>query len=69
MHRSSALPASQVPVAAGDCGQNSSPTRSGVSECRSPRLRHKLERAEQNIEAQKKLCELLGLPMGEEPSR
>ena len=33
------------------------------------RLRHKLERAEQIIEAQKKLCELLGLPMGEEPSR
>ena len=33
------------------------------------RLRHKLERAEQIIEAQKKLCELLGLPMDEEPSR
>ena len=33
------------------------------------RLRHKLERAEQIIEAQKKLCELLGLPMGKEPSR
>ena len=33
------------------------------------RLRHKLERAEQIIEAQKKLCELLGLPTGEEPSR
>ena len=33
------------------------------------RLRQKLGRAEQIIEAQKKLCELLGLPMGEEPSR
>ena len=33
------------------------------------RLRQKLGRAEQIIEAQKKLCELLGLPTGEEPSR
>ncbi len=33
------------------------------------RLRQKLGRAEQIIEAQKKLCELLGLPVGEEPSR
>ena len=33
------------------------------------RLRRKLERAEQIIEAQKKLCDLLGLPMGKEPSR
>jgi len=33
------------------------------------RLRQKLGRAEQIIEAQKKLCELLGLPMGDEPSR
>jgi transposase len=33
------------------------------------RLRRKLERAEQFIEAQKKLCEILGLPVGEEPSR
>ena len=33
------------------------------------RLRQKLGRAEQIIEAQKKLCELLGLPMDEEPSR
>ena len=33
------------------------------------RLRRKLERAEQIIEAQKKLCEILGLPVGEEPSR
>ena len=33
------------------------------------RLRQKLGRAEQIIEAQKKLCKLLGLPMGEEPSR
>ncbi len=33
------------------------------------RLRQKLGRAEQIIEAQKKLCALLGLPMGEEPSR
>ena len=31
--------------------------------------RLRLGRAEQIIEAQKKLCELLGLPMGEEPSR
>ncbi|MGH8538707.1 MAG: hypothetical protein ACREXM_20285 [Gammaproteobacteria bacterium] len=28
-----------------------------------------LERAEQIIEAQKKLCALLGLPTGEEPTR
>ena len=33
------------------------------------RLRQKLGRAEQIIEAQKKLCEILGLPLGEEPSR
>jgi hypothetical protein len=33
------------------------------------RLRRKLVRAEQIIEAQKKLCELRGLPTGEEPSR
>jgi hypothetical protein len=33
------------------------------------RLRQKLGRAEQIIEAEKKLRELLGLPMGEEPSR
>ena len=33
------------------------------------RLRQKLGRAEQIIEAQKKLCEILGLPVGEEPSR
>jgi transposase-like protein len=33
------------------------------------RLRHKLERAEQIIDAQKKLCELLGLPTAEEPRR
>lgn len=33
------------------------------------RLRRKLERSEQIIEAQKKLCALLGLPTGEEPSR
>jgi len=33
------------------------------------RLRQKLGRAEQIIEAQKKLCELLGLPTGEEPTR
>ena len=32
------------------------------------RLRQKLGRAEQIIEAQKKLCELLGLPTGEEPT-
>jgi transposase-like protein len=33
------------------------------------RLRNKLERAEQIIEAQKKLCEVLGLPTAEEPPR
>ena len=33
------------------------------------RLRHKLERAEQIIDAQKKLCEVLGLPTAEEPQR
>lgn len=33
------------------------------------RLRHKLERAELIIDAQKKLCELLGLPTVEEPPR
>ena len=33
------------------------------------RLRQKLGRAEQIIEAQKKLCEILGLPADEEPSR
>jgi transposase-like protein len=33
------------------------------------RLRRKLERAEQIIEAQKKLCEALGLPTAEEPPR
>lgn len=33
------------------------------------RLRRKLERAECIIEAQKKLCELLGLPTGEAPPR
>lgn len=33
------------------------------------RLRHKLERAEQIIAAQKKLCEVLGLPTAEEPQR
>lgn len=33
------------------------------------RLRQKLERAEQIIEAQKKLCEVLGLPPAEEPRR
>lgn len=38
-------------------------------ECEVTRLRQKLGRAEQIIEAQKKLCELLGLPMGEEPLR
>ena len=32
-------------------------------------LRHKLERAEQIIDAQKKLCEVLGLPTAEEPPR
>ena len=32
------------------------------------RLRQKLERAEQIIEAQKKLCDLLGLPKAEEVS-
>lgn len=32
------------------------------------RLRRKLERAEQIIEAQKKLCDLLGLPKAEEAS-
>lgn len=33
------------------------------------RLRQKLERAEQIIEAQKKLCEVLGLPTPEEQQR
>ena len=33
------------------------------------RLRHKLERAEQIIDAQKNLCEVLGLPTAEEPQR
>lgn len=33
------------------------------------RLRQKLDRAEQIIEAQKKLCALLGLPTGEERPR
>jgi len=33
------------------------------------RLRQKLGRAEQIIEAQKKLCELLGLPTEEETTR
>jgi transposase-like protein len=33
------------------------------------RLQQKLGRAEQIIEAQKKLCEILGLPVGEEPPR
>ncbi|MDQ2946702.1 MAG: transposase [Acidobacteriota bacterium] len=33
------------------------------------RLRRKLERAEQIIEAQKKLCELLGLPTAEKERR
>jgi transposase-like protein len=33
------------------------------------RLRKKLERAELIIEAQKKLCEVLGLPTAEEPRR
>jgi transposase len=33
------------------------------------RLRQKLERAEQIIDAQKKLCEVLGLPTAEEPPR
>jgi len=33
------------------------------------RLRHQLERAEQIIDAQKKLCEVLGLPTGEDPPR
>lgn len=32
-------------------------------------LRRQLERAERIIEAQKKLCELLGLPTGEAPPR
>jgi transposase len=43
--------------------------RGEVLEREVTRLRQKLGRAEQIIEAQKKLCELLGLPMGEEPSR
>jgi transposase len=33
------------------------------------RLQQKLGRAEQIIEAQKKLCEILGLPVGEKPPR
>ena len=33
------------------------------------RLQRKLERAEQIIDAQKKLCEVLGLPTAEEPPR
>ena len=33
------------------------------------KLRSKLHRAEQIIEAQKKLCDLLGLPSAEEPQR
>ena len=33
------------------------------------RLRRQLDRAEQIIEAQKKLCELLGVPTGEAPPR
>jgi transposase len=33
------------------------------------RLRHKLERAEQIIDAQKKLCEVLGLPTAGDPPR
>ena len=33
------------------------------------RLRHKLERAEQIIDVQKKLCEVLGLPTVEGPPR
>ena len=33
------------------------------------RLRRQLDRAERIIEAQKKLCELLGLPTGEAPPR
>jgi transposase len=33
------------------------------------RLQQKLGRAEQIIEAQKKLCEILGLPVGKEPPR
>jgi hypothetical protein len=33
------------------------------------RLRQQLGRAEQIIDAQKKLCELLGLPTAEEPRR
>jgi transposase-like protein len=37
-----------------------------VLQTENARLRQKLERAEQIIEAQKKLCELLGLPTVEE---
>ena len=33
------------------------------------RLQHKLDRAEQIIDAQKKLCEVLGLPTVEDPQR
>ena len=33
------------------------------------RLRNKLDRAEQIIDAQKKLCEVLGLPTAEDPPR
>lgn len=33
------------------------------------RLQHKLDRAEQIIDAQKKLCEVLGLPTVEDPPR
>ena len=43
--------------------------RLGVMEQENARLRQKLGRAEQIIEAQKKLCDLLGLPPAEEPLR
>ena len=40
-----------------------------VLQTENTRLRQKLERAEQIIEAQKKLCEVLGLPTVEEDPR
>lgn len=43
--------------------------RNEVLEREVTRLRGKLERAERIIEAQKKLCELLGVPADEETSR
>lgn len=43
--------------------------RNEVLEREVSRLRRQLERAERIIEAQKKLCELLGLPTGEAPPR